>query len=130
MIETKKLTLFSLNESEYPSLEIECKFVNELKELVLNYVLNKKANPVNVAKKIAPVTARLGTIGEKIDTRPRVERDGKIYVIGETMETVKIEGSMIVCNPDGEEYIIKPDAFVQRYAKTKKRKRIFANCLF
>ncbi len=64
------------------------------------------------------VTAREGKLGEEVDTRPRVERDGKIYVIGETKSKVKIEGSMIVKNPDGEEYIVKPDAFEKKYKAT------------
>ena len=66
---------------------------------------------MKVLKKTARVSARLGKIGEEVDTRPRVRRDGKVYVIGETKGKVKVEGSMIVQNPDGEEYIVKPDKF-------------------
>ena len=50
------------------------------------------------AKKTALVTARIGEIGEEVDTRPRVERNGKIYVISETKTKVKTENSYIVKN--------------------------------
>ena len=44
-----------------------------------------------------------------------------MYVIGETTGEVKVEGSMIVKNPDGEEYIVKPDKFASKYRATSEK---------
>lgn len=119
----KTLKLISLNPSEYPDREIECLVVDDMKkytESYLRYLFAKGISPKK-AKKTSFVEARLGKVGESVDTRPRVERDGKIYVIGETTGKVKIEGSMIVKNPDGEEYIVKPEAFAKKYKPTDKK---------
>ena len=66
------------------------------------------------------VEARKGEIGEEIDTRPRVRYQGNLYAIDETKGKVKVEGSMIVKNPDGEEYIVKPEQFEKKYKPTNK----------
>lgn len=122
LIDKKTLKLTSLNPQEYPDLEIECRVVEDMKEFADFYIkeLAKKGESAKKAKKTALVTARPGVVGEEVDTRPRVERDGKIYVIGETKGKVKIEGSMVVKNPDGEEYIVKPEAFNKKYKATDK----------
>ena len=49
-----------------------------------------------------PVKATKGVVGQQVDTRPHCMRDGKVYAFDETQNSVKVEGSMIVHNPDGE----------------------------
>ena len=118
----KVLTMVSLSPEEYPNLEVECEFVDNMRfyvEEYLKYLENKGKFPKQ-AKKTSKVLARVGEVGEEVDTRPRVSRDGKIYVIGETKNTIKVENSMIVKNPDGEEYIVKPEAFSKKYQETEK----------
>lgn len=115
------LTLKSLNEKEYLDKDVECLFIDDMPNFVNEYVeeLTRHGIELQQAQKTVKVKARLGVVGEQVDTRPRVERDGKIYTIGETKGTVKVEGSMIVTNPDGEEYIVKPDVFDKKYSATK-----------
>lgn len=121
-MKTKSLKLTSLNPAEYPDIEIECKEVDDMRAFAVAYTEEraKIGEYPKKAQKKALVKARLGEIEEEVDTRPRVERDGKIYVIGETKGKVKIEGSMIVKNLDGEEYIVKPEAFAKKYKATDK----------
>ncbi|MBO7528132.1 MAG: hypothetical protein J6T74_09645 [Clostridia bacterium] len=121
-MEKKVLKLHSLNPQEYPDIEIECIAIEDMRAFTEQYIsqLGLKGVYPKSAQKTASVFARLGIIGEEVDTRPRVERDGKIYVIGETKGKVKIAGSMIVTNPDGEEYIVKPEMFAKKYKPTSK----------
>ena len=119
-MEKKKLTLTSLNKEEYPDKEVECVVVKDMKAYVQRLLVEKGAE-VRRAQKTASVSARVGVVGEEVDTRPRVERDGQVYVIGETKGKVKVEGSMIVKNPDGEEYIVKPDEFASKYRATSEK---------
>lgn len=60
-------------------------------------------------KKFATVSARPAIVGETIVTQ--TESDG------ETVETTNVadEGDMVVCNPGGEEYIVRGDKFPLRY---------------
>ncbi len=120
-METKILKLTSLDAEKYPDIKVECKMVNDIQAYAEAFITYQKERGVNVktAKKTALVSARVGEIGEEVDTRPRVSRDDKIYVIGETKGKVKVEGSMIVKNPDGEEYIVKPDKFASKYKETE-----------
>ena len=118
-MEKKKLILTSLNKEEYPDKEVECVVVKDMK-VYTQYLLENGAK-VRYAQKTATVSARVGVVGEEVDTRPRVERDGKIYAIGETKGKVKVEGSMIVKNPDGEEYIVKPEKFESKYRPTSEK---------
>lgn len=121
-MKTKTLKLSSLNSQEYPDIDIECQVVEDMKKFADNYIkeAEKLGEYPKNAQKTALVTAREGKVGEEVDTRPRVERDGKIYVIGETKGKVKFEGSMIVKNPDGEEYIVKPETFAKKYKASDK----------
>lgn len=121
-MKTKTLKLSSLNPQDYPDMNIECQIVDDMKEFVGYYTeeLAKRGEYPKEARKTSLVVARPGVVGEEVDTRPRVERDGKIYVIGETKGKVKVEGSMVVKNPDGEEYIVKPEAFGKKYRPTDK----------
>ena len=114
-IDTSKLT--SLNPEAYPDEEVECRIIDDMESYIKALIQQKQK--VQTAQKNAVVTARPGKIGEKVDTRPRVERNGKIYVFGETKSEVTIDGSMIVKNPDGEEYIVTPKTFAEKYQETE-----------
>ena len=106
-MEIKKLKLTSLNTEEYPDIEVDCMVVDDIKIFTKNLLQRLSQigeRPKTIARKTAKVTARLGKLDEEVDTRPRVERDGRLYAIGETKSRVKVEGSMIVQNPDGEAY--------------------------
>lgn len=118
--ETRTLKLNSLDKDAYADKEVECLVIEDMPMFVATYIneLEKQGKGLETAQKAVKVIARQGVVGEQVDTRPRVERDGKIYVIGETKCTVKVEGSIIVTNPDGEEYIVKPDAFAKKYTAT------------
>ena len=121
-METKKITLYSLNQEEYPNIEIECAVVEDMTEFTkkyLDYLRLEKNEQPKVAKKTAQVEAVKGGVGQEVDTRVRVRYNGKLYVLSETKGTVKVEESMIVKNPDGEEYIVKPDKFDAKYEKTE-----------
>ena len=122
-MKSKKLKLFSLNPNEYPDIEVNCKVIEDMTDFTKKYLEALKENneEPKTAQKTALVTARPAVIGEVVDTRPRVERNGKLYVIGETKAKVKVEGSMIVKNPDGEEYIVKPETFARKYKKTEQK---------
>ncbi len=97
-------------------VRIGCRFVRQVSFYEEN---DEYGIQVESAKKAALISARPGKIGEEIDTRPRVMKDGKVYVTSETKSKVKVEGSMIVKNPDGEEYIVKPDKFAAKYKETE-----------
>lgn len=114
-----KLTLSSLDKNKYPDLEIECKVINDIGAYARQLIDNGAT--VHYAQKTSSVKARVGNLGEEVDTRPRVRRQDKVYVIGETKGKVKVEGSVIVTNPDGEEYIIKPDKFANKYSATDEK---------
>ncbi len=64
-----------------------------------------------IFKKQGTVTARLGVVGEKVET-----------VLGnqqyETKNEVKEEGSMVVTNPGGEQYVVKGATFAARYEES------------
>ena len=108
----KKVKLFSLHPEEYPDLEIEFKIIDDMKTYAENLMQHF---PVQFAQKTAQVKARKGKLNEEVDTRARVLHDGRMYVMSETKNKVTMENSMIVTNPDGEEYILKPEKFALRY---------------
>jgi len=119
-MEQKKVTLTSANPEKYPDIDIICGVIDDMEKFTKEYVEYSKSigeGPQKV-RKTAQVSAREAKVGEVVDTRPRVERDGNIYYLGETKGVVKVPGSFIVTNPDGEEYIVKPDAFGKKYAPT------------
>ena len=120
-MKTIKLKLFSLNKEEYPDTEVDCIVVEDMPTFMKEYVESKVELGVlpKVAQKTALISARVGHVGEVVDTRVRISKNGKMYVIGETLNKVTVEDSMIVKNPDGEEYILKPEKFASRYEKTE-----------
>ncbi len=117
----KKVTLYSLDEKQYPNIEIEVEVIEDTAKEI-EKISEGKSFP---AIKKATIQARPAKTGEVVDTRPRVEVDGKIYILPETTRTVtekeEVAGAMIVVNPDGEEYLIKTaDQFHKKYEETSK----------
>lgn len=103
-----KKTLHSVNPAEYPDIEVEF----EEFESPVDILENATEGPVIHAKKTVPVQARYAHAGEVVDTRPRVNYEGKVYTFSEVQRTVtseinKEDGSrmVIITNPDGEEYL-------------------------
>ncbi len=111
----KSLNLISQDKS-YPDIIVGFKVVEDIKA----YVQQKIAEGAKTftSKKTVLVKAVEGEVGQEVDTRPRCSRDGKIYAFDETKSVVKVAGSMIVKNPDGENYIVKPNDFANKYAPT------------
>ena len=114
-----KKTLYSLDRSKYPNRDVECKDIPDIKTYATTFVeyLKEQGIEPQYAQKTVPVTAREGIVGEQVDTRPRANYDGQMYTIEETKNSVKVEGSKVVKNPDGEEYIVKPEAFDKKYTE-------------
>lgn len=112
----KKIVLYSQNPNEYSDIVVECYFIQDIRKYVEKLLSFKT---LQIAKKTAVVNTRPGLIGEKITTLTPVERDGKLYRIIETINEVKSEGCVVVTNPGGEEYIVKPNIIndTTRYKK-------------
>lgn len=114
----KTVTLFSLNEEEYPNINVEVQVV----ENVANNIHKMTCGSPFPAIKRAIVSARPAMCGEIVDTRPRVEIDGEIYTFHETKREISKKeeqnGAMVVVNPDGEEYVINSASkFDNKYEK-------------
>ena len=117
---TKIVKLYSLNPEDYPNIDVEVEVIENTSENINNMILGE---PFPAIKK-AIVQARPAIAGEVVDTRPRVEVDGKIFTFSETKRTISPEeeqaGAIVVINPDGEEYVIKNrEKFDAKYAKTQ-----------
>ena len=115
----KQVTLYSLNASEYPNIEIEVEIIENTAES-LDLISSGGAF---MAIKKAVVQARPAKAGEVVDTRPRVVYQGRVYSFSETTRTITPEeeanGAMVVINPDGEEYVIANSSkFESKYLKT------------
>ena len=115
----RKITLYSLDVKSYPNIEVE---VEVIEDSAKNIARMSDGQPF-FAIKSAVVQARPAKAGEIVDTRPRVEFDGRQYTLSETLKTVTPEqeraGAMIVTNPDGEEYLIRTaEKFESKYEKT------------
>lgn len=118
---TKKVTLYSLDETKYPNMEVEVEIIEDTAKEIDNLTEGK---PFPAIKK-AVVKARPAKAGEIVDTRPRVEVNGRVYTFSETKRTItekeEANGAMIVVNPDGEEYVIgSAQKFDAKYEKTSK----------
>ena len=118
----KIIKLISTNKNQFEDITVNCKVVD-----IKKYVKNElKTKQIKQAKKYFIVKAKQAEVGEKVFTRPIVERNGKEYYLDETKNIVKEKGSMIIINPMGEEYIVKPDDFVKKYKETDKENTYFA----
>ncbi|MCK9574933.1 MAG: hypothetical protein WC942_10295 [Clostridia bacterium] len=118
----KKIKLLSLDILKYPDIEIQCHIVKDMKVFVEKFLeiqAQKNIFP-KIINDTALIQARLGVVGEEVDTRRRVEKNGNIYIIDEKKENVKIEGSMIVSSLNGQEHIVEPQIFKEKYTPTNK----------
>lgn len=113
----KIITLYSTNKEKFEDVTVDCKVV-DIKQYVLDELKKQKTQK---AKKYFYVKAKPGKVGDKVITKPVIERDGKEYFLNETESAVQVEGSMIVINPMGEEYIVKPEAFAKKYKKVESK---------
>ncbi len=120
-METVTKTIYSANAEEYPNLDVECKVVEDMEAYANGLIEDMKQNgqKPGKARKTAIVDARAGVLGEEVDTRVRVSVDDKLYFLSETKNIVKNGNSMIVTNPDGEQYIVKGEKFGTKYEKTE-----------
>ena len=119
-METKKLMLHSLNVSEYSDLEIECLKVENIKEyvemyLAYNAIHNKKTGQARISTYVKAHQAKMGEI---VDNRPIVERNGKRYIIGNTVTKIKDNGLMVVQNLNGECEVVNQNDFAKKYKPT------------
>ncbi|MGN1227579.1 MAG: hypothetical protein ACI4TX_02955 [Christensenellales bacterium] len=110
------ITLYSLNPEQYEDTLWDFEIIENTRE-ELDKIADSK---VIYAKKTAIVQARKAKVGEVVDTRPRVNVNGKLYTFSETKQVVtedKVkDGAIIVKNPDGEEYLIASlEKFEKRY---------------
>lgn len=104
----------------YPDIEVDFKEVDlvgaENVEAVLAQVTDMK---VVTAQKTAVVQARPAVLGEKVETNPRCEIGGYIYILGETEQEIQQKhvdrGDVIVENPDGELYVVNGQKFPKKY---------------
>ena len=115
----KEITLYSLDKEIYPDTTVEVEIIEDTYKSIEKICDNK----IFPAIKSATVQARKAKAGEIVDTRPRVEVDGKIYTFSETKRTVteaeEEKGAMIIINPDGEEYLINSkEKFDKKYKST------------
>ena len=95
-------------------LEKEFKVIENLTLYASKLMSNKS---LILAVKDCKVKARKVKLGEVVDTRPRTEIKGKIYTFSETTRVVdegKVD-NIAVTNPDGEEYLLTPQKFKERY---------------
>lgn len=121
----EKIVLKSLNPKEYGDLEIGCKVIPN--EKIGEYVSTIEEEKKFSAYKTAAVSARAGVVGEKIKTTLYVERDGKMYILSEVENEVKLRKckdgverpDVVVTNVNStsnEQYIVKYDKFIETYA--------------
>ena len=118
-MEFKKVILKSCNPEEYPNLEIVCRVLNN--DEIGKYLETIPSSKKVLGTKVAPVTARVGVAGEKIDTVLKTVVDGKEYILGEESGEVKDrEGhpDIVVTNISSnskESYIVKASKFATTY---------------
>ena len=107
------VTLYPLNPNG-KVLKKEFQVIENLEAYARQLMSSQK---IITAKKDCNVTARKVKLGEVVDTRPRTEVAGKIYTFSETTRVVdegKVD-NIAVTNPDGEEYLLAPHKFKERY---------------
>lgn len=102
--EKKKIKLHPIS-GQGEVFEVEVTYVDPTKQI--DEIADSK---IIMAQKTALVQARRAKLGDFVDTRPRVNYQGKTYTYSETQQTIsekQVEsGSVIVTNPNGEEYAI------------------------
>lgn len=104
----------------YPDIEVDFKEVDLVGAKNVQEVLTQVADmKVVTACKTAIVQARPVRLGEKIETNPRCEIGGYLYILGETVQEIQQKhvdrGDVVVENPDGELYVINGEKFPKKY---------------
>lgn len=106
MAQTKIVKLYSLDSEKYPDTEVEVEIIEDTAAQLDEFTDEEVVSAIKYAR----VDAHPATLGECVDTRPRVIYKGKTYTISETKQTITQkhvkDGAMVVKNPDGEEYVI------------------------
>ena len=115
-----KATLYAVSKGE-PNIEIEFREVDLVGAENLEELLKEVTDcKIITAKKSCEVSARRAEVGQVVDTRPRVNVNGKVYTMSETKRTITQEdvdkNSMLVTNPDGEVYVVKGEKFERTYS--------------
>ena len=119
IMEYKKIILKSCHQEEYPDLEIICRVLQ--KEEIGEYLRNIPEEKKFIGTKIAPVAARRGVVGEKVDTVLKTVIDGREYILSEESGVVKERDGLVdivvtnVSSTSNEEYIVKAAKFAKTY---------------
>ena len=108
---------------DYADIEVDFREIDLIGAEDIHSVLTEVTDgEVVYASKNARVQARPAVLGEVVDTRPRCVVEGKVYYLEETQQTIEQqhieEESVIVCNPDGEIYVVLGQKFVKKYEAT------------
>lgn len=114
----EKVKLFA--QGDYEDIELDFEEIDIIGAKDINAVLQEITDGnIITAQKTAVVSARAPQLGEEVDTNPRCVIDGKTYTFSETKRVITekdIElNSVLVKNPDGEEYVLKGEKFVRTY---------------
>lgn len=120
----KKFVLKSCSESEYPDLEVTCKYIKN--EDIASYLTTISDDDKFYATKTACVIAKEGKAGEKVYTKLFTTVGGKKYILHEEDGTVKErvmpDGSkkndMVVTNVNStsnERYVVDITGFDKKY---------------
>lgn len=120
----ERIILKSAHPEEYGDLVVECKRIENDK--IGEYIESIPEERRFSAYKTAEVQARTGVVGEKINTTLYVKRDGKIYILSEESNEVKLRkckdgverADVVVTNinsTSNEEYIVRYDKFIETY---------------
>ena len=88
------ITLYSLAPHIYPNIEIEVELIEDVSKVIDDITKPE----IIIAIKTAQVQARYGKYGEKIDTRPRIEVNGKTYTFSETKKTISFLNLKVIKN--------------------------------
>ncbi len=119
----EKVVLKSCKPEEYGDEVIVCRKIANAD--INAYIATIPEERRCMATKVAPVEARVGTVGEEVHTVLVTERDGKTYILSEEDATVglsEVDGQMIpsivvtnVNSTSNEQYVVKASKFGKMY---------------
>lgn len=112
----EKIKLYPIAEQN-EIIEKDFEVIENLELYVENLLTNNAK--IITAQKDCKIEARWAQVGEVVDTRPRVSVDGKTYTFSETKREVSEDkaNNVVVKNPDGEEYLLTREKFLERYVQ-------------
>ena len=123
----KEIVLKSCNPSEYGDEVVECRVIENAD--INAYLATIPEERKFYATKIAPVEARIGEVGEKVQTTLLTERSGKVYILSEEDNTVgerEVLGEMVpdfiitnINSTSNEEYVVKSSRMFDMYTQNK-----------